>query len=282
VGTWPGAKRVPCSGAPLPGEVCVPGGAYWMGNPALSTSLPGGQADAQRLVVVAPFFVDATEVTVAQLRASGLATSGDPMTAAGSLPTDLEATCTYTTEAGDAEAFPVNCVSWDKGRAYCQAAGKDLPTEAQWEYVAGALRSLDFVWGRDDPTCTDAVFGPGGVGAYVGAISPCRPTEGLGGPLPAGSGARDVLELSTGKVFDLAGNLFEQARDVFNAQDEPCWGPGVFHDPSCETPGAFGGRAFRGGGWTSTQGELLAANRYFFGATLTSSQLGFRCARDAR
>src|SRR6185436_82728 len=61
VGTWPGARRVPCQGMANPGEVCVPGGAFWMGNPLLSV----GDATRQRLVVLSPFFIDSAEVTVA-------------------------------------------------------------------------------------------------------------------------------------------------------------------------------------------------------------------------
>ncbi|MBW2458502.1 MAG: hypothetical protein JRI68_28645, partial [Deltaproteobacteria bacterium] len=52
VGTWPGAQRVPCAGTPLEGEVCIPGGAFWMGNPLVRGTGRGDEADLRRLVVL--------------------------------------------------------------------------------------------------------------------------------------------------------------------------------------------------------------------------------------
>src|SRR5262249_11125034 len=68
VRSGPQAQRVPCNGDAKPGEVCIPGGAYWMGNPHVR-DLPQTAADEQRLVVLDPFFMDDHEVTVGEFRA---------------------------------------------------------------------------------------------------------------------------------------------------------------------------------------------------------------------
>jgi formylglycine-generating enzyme required for sulfatase activity len=255
-----------------------------MGNPLLTTAQLVEPADRQRLVVVSPFFLDETEVTVARFRASGLAAQYDPAERpSAATGNELEDWCTYTETAGDTDALPVNCVSWGKARAYCISVGKDLVTEAQYEYVAGALRSWDFVWGHDEPSCADAVFGRGGHGVLAPLIAPCKPPVGIGGPLPAGSGAWDALTLPSGAVLDLAGNLSEQTLDLWNSQDEPCWSAGLLYDPICTQPGAIApAHAARGGNWAMLGLRLQAAGRGVVDEGDLTPFFGFRCARPGR
>jgi sulfatase modifying factor 1 len=271
VGSFPGARIVPCAGEPHEDEACVPGGAFWMGNPRLDV-LDAREADgtSERVVVLSPYFLDRAEVTVAAMRAARVArVVDDPVEANPSRPE-----CLYTADPGKDDDRPVNCLSWQRARAFCTKVGKRLPSEAEYEYAAGALTSSAFPWGGDLPACGDAVHGAGGS---------CANTT---RPALAGSGARDRLVLGSAVVVDLAGNLRELVADRFRRGNEPCWGDGVLVDPVCERdpPETQVARSIRGGSYRDEGTLLRAALRSFIEDErfAVSELVGFRCARDAR
>lgn len=299
VGTWPSAIPAPCARTPGPEEACVPGGAFWMGNPTVGAMLASFDSDLPRLVVLSPFYIDTAEVTVGAFRAAGVARPwmdtadpGDPHDNDGS----LGGLCTYSNKpVGPNDAgieFPVNCLTWSKARQYCKAVGKDLPSEAEFEYVASGLRGTWFPWGEDEPQCGDAVFARG---ATPSIPSSCGPTK-LTQPLVFGQGKLDRLALGDRVVTDLAGNLREWTRDVFAEQGEDCWNAPLLLDPECTT-GKRGTlvHTVRGGSWRDQSGFLRAATRHFGWAngepTATKpspyfddygtdgATIGFRCAR---
>jgi formylglycine-generating enzyme required for sulfatase activity len=260
-----------CAGEPGEGEVCVPGGASWMGSPRLDV-LDAREADGrdERVVLVSPFFMDRAEVTVAELRAAKVArVLDDPFEGDQGRPE-----CLYRAAPSENDGLPVNCLSWQRADAYCKKVGKRLPTEAEYERVAGALVSRAYVWGDGLPACDEAVHA---------ADAPCLAPR---GPRPAGSGSRDRLVLSGRTIVDLAGNLREFTQDKFQRGNEACWGPGLFVDPVCEAGPTeeLVPRTVRGGSYRDEATLLRSAQRSFVENErfAVSELIGFRCARSAK
>ena len=292
VGTWPGAAGVPCAGVAAEGEVCVPGGAFWMGHPrAIGTGI-GDAWNRPRLVQLAPFFLDQQEVTVAQWRAFD--PTGGPEATAWSGASSGDALldyCTFTVDPGPRDALPMACVTVEGARAYCQSRGKDLPTEAQLEYVAGGLESRLFVWGSDEPACDDAVLRRYGYGIFLDlGLAGCLPETPPGGAEVVGGllapPRRDRLSLPGGAIYDLVGNVSEWALDRWNRQSEPCWSVGgVYVDPVCLQDSPLDGSfpVFRLGSFAVGSRQAIAAARSFIDSQVAKNgngiDLGFRCAR---
>ncbi|MEM1033559.1 MAG: SUMF1/EgtB/PvdO family nonheme iron enzyme [Myxococcota bacterium] len=268
-GRWPGPPA-PCPPDLPPGRLCVPGGAFWMGDPRLDlSSVDDTGGERERLVVLSTFIVDAAEVTVGAIRASGVARLQGGVSAD---PSEVLADCTYTAAPGGREALPVNCVTWFTANAHCEAVGGALPTEAQLEFLRSARGRSRFVWGEAAPECGDAVY------AAKDQCAGVWPPE----PAPAGSAVRDRLALPGGEAVDLAANVAEWARDRWQRDEEPCWAASLAVNPVCDTPSAIDddARSFRGSAWEENFDlNLPAATRRRLADEMfaVSSSLGFRC-----
>jgi formylglycine-generating enzyme len=299
VGTWEPAARLPCTRAAGPGEVCVPGGAFWMGALDDLTALDA----TPRLVTLSPFFLGAREVTVGDLRETervvATGENRDPWPRDGITAlvssTSRARGCTFPTNTADPDldSLPVNCFSFGLAQSYCEEIGADLPTEAQLEYASSGLESRPYVWGSDPPECEDAVHAR----SSTLSVSECFASEGTVGPAIVGSGDRDVLPLEDGEVFDLAGNLSELARDAWQAQNEGCWTPFLLRDPVCSNAREADPRyVARSGSWGSPPFALRASARHALNETYVRPDVGgdeeakktrlgplvgFRCARPA-
>ena len=91
-----------------------------------------------------------------------------------------------------ADDHPVVGIAWADARAYAQWAGKDLPTEAQWEKAARGETGQAFPWGETwDPSRANTTAEMGSVGSYPGDESPYG-------------------------CLDMAGNAWEWCRDWYN------------------------------------------------------------------
>jgi formylglycine-generating enzyme required for sulfatase activity len=117
---------------------------------------------------------------------------------------------------------PVVHIACEDAEAYARWAGKELPTEAEWEYGArGGLVGAAYVWGDHDPSRTHPL-----ANTWQGEF-PWQNlrTDGYDGTAPVGSFPPNGYGL-----FDMAGNVWEWTADWYarrhpNATARPCCTP---------------------------------------------------------
>ncbi len=210
--------------------VYVPYGSYLMGS-------DDGDPDEKpmRSVFVKSFWIDQTEVT-------------QEMYALCDDPGCEKPTCTL-----DGTNMPVVCVNWKNANAYCQWAGRRLPTEVEWEKAARGTDGSLYPWGNDAATCDYAVMDDGGGNGCGLGSSPWQV-----GSIPAG--------ISPYGAYDMAGNVWEWV-------DE--WEE---HDMA---NGA--GHVLKGGGYYSIPYTVRPAKREVLHLPVDKlDALGFRCAVDVQ
>jgi formylglycine-generating enzyme required for sulfatase activity len=273
---WSGLLYVPANlrevayAEPLPeeqtqevaGMVYVPAGPFIMGSSdseigsvqADCMSTPGCNAGQfedekpQRQVTLDAFYIDETEVTVADFKAFVEATGYQATSEAKGDPLQ------YTWRAfdtSDRQDHPVRWMSWHDANAYCQWAGKRLPTEAEWEKAARGESGLIYPWGNvwDDARVPQGDTAP--VTAFANAASPYG-------------------------VLGMAGGVWEWVADWYDAfyyQSGPTVNPAG--------PQQTSDKVLRGGAFDNASWKQRAAHRHFGGAEGYAHDHGFRCARDA-
>lgn len=267
--TWAGGVRHECTTPARPGEACVPSGAFWSGNPraiAFKSIFNIASYPTPRLIVLSPFFMKTTEVTVAECLAE------PDLCGTPTKKLNFGGLCTINSRWST--RVPINCTDSTVRDDWCTKWGGTVATGAQLEYVGRGLVGSTFVWGNDLPSCKDAMWGR----ANYNELGPCyKPSEG-GGPYQTGLGARDRLVLPTGSIVDVAGNLQEHTSDVLGDGCACTWPAGVLHDPVCKEPGGTGS-GVTGGLWAAGATGMALGGMGCYPVDYPSADVGFRCAR---
>ena len=233
------ATEAPAPPVVADNTVEIPAGPFTMGSdtadpedaPAHETDLPA-------------FRIDQFEVTNAEfatfVEAAGYATHAEQ--AGGSK--------NWRDYAGEGrENHPVVKVTWNDAVAYCEWAGKRLPTEAEWEKAARGTEGLSFAWGNEwDPSKANVkatgLRGTAAVGSFGAGASPYG-------------------------VEDMVGNVWEWTADWYQAYPGNTTADGYYGE-QC--------RVTRGGGWFDEEPQSTTFNRNCAVPDKTANdELGFRC-----
>ena len=179
---------------------------------------------------------------------------------------------------------PVVHIAYRDAEAYAKWAGKELPTEAEWEFAArGGLDGAEFAWGDD--------FTPGGqhrANTWQGDF----PHENLATMAFARTSPVTAFPPNGYGIYDMIGNTWEWTADWYAARHEvdaerPCCAPenprGGREDQSydpCQPEIRIPRKVIKGGSHLCAPNycrRYRPAARHAEAVDTSTSHLGFRC-----
>jgi len=172
--------------------------------------------------------------------------------------------CRSNDQMGRPPDHPVTNITWEWAREYCQWAGLDLPTEAQWEKAARG--PTDRIWPWGDSIGTE----------FLNSVENNINNTTAVGSYPSGASYYGLL--------DMAGNVWEFIFDWF---DKEFYGSAEASQPDPTGPSSspLNQRVRRGGSYGGEGGgdfnDARVSARQGIGPSYPSYEVGFRCAGPA-
>ena len=236
--------------------VLIPSGEFIMGTNKVDTEGTHKKIGAvkplyldqhpERNLFLGPFYMDRYEVTNEEYQGFLNATQF----------TDLPAHRVDGKNPEGKGLHPVTQVTWWEAWSYCMWAGKQLPTEAQWEKSARGPNGLPYPWGKE--------FVKG------------KANLGIDGDRKTASVTAYPEDISPYEVYGLSGNVMEWTQDWYlpylgNSRSDPRFGREL--------------KVLRGNGFQKAGHYFLPAYRYAFTRTEANpndffENVGFRCASE--
>lgn len=268
---WVLSRNNGSGGCPA-GMVKIPSTTFRMGS-APDGETPGDEAPQQRVTLDA-FCLDKTEVTAgAYAKCAGCKPLSRTVQGEGLTPNAVTFWSQFC-NGPDAVDHPVNCIDLSSASAFCEAQGKRLPMESEWELAARGSSGRTFPWGESAPDATRLNV----CGAECSTLLSERlerigrdpwprmheQNDGAPTTAPVGGLAEGASEAG---ILDLAGNVWEWTSSHYCRYDEPECGDSR--------------RVIRGGGWDTVESQdVRAARRLPSAPNARSWSVGFRCAKS--
>ena len=210
--------------------VYMPGGSFLMGSNEVREEAPEFET------FVEPFYIDKYPVTVEEYEEF-------------LLDTGHQESKYWRDPEFDGARQPVAGVTLDDAVAYAAWAGKQLPSETQWEFAARGRQNRKYPWGSLEPDTMRCNFAD-----YLGMPSIVTMHE-------TGATPEDV--------HDMAGNVYEWTLSVYVPYNPKAGGE--------VTNSREPRRVVRGGSWHSQADELRTTSRKGLFRESQLTTVGFRC-----
>ena len=273
----------------------VPGGAFEMGTKAQEAALaaeectslwnskcdPNDASDSfpPHQVTVSPFYIEEKEVTYDQYLAflnseqigMGARNGKHKNGCQGQLCIETRTENQNSNIISDSQnyrvnaaisSFPVAGVTWYGAQAYCEAIGRRLPTEAEWEHAARWTQNTIYPWGNEFNVL------------FARTSRPQETDAALVGPKPVGSYS------SFNGLYDMAGNIAEWVSDWY----DPLYYNTLANSttPVVDPKGPVAGtqKVLRGGSWDALPFYSRSVHRQSLPPLGPTLWAGFRCASN--